>query len=138
MRVWLALSLLTTHWAPLPDGLETVLPLRTMAALPVPALVVGSLLLLGLATRLLTVTLLAALSTQMLDPLIVDRIYLTALLLMITMWRSGRISADALIERTFRSRFPQWWGEAQGSAGNAPRIVIVGAGFGGIACARTS
>ncbi|MEO8313633.1 MAG: FAD-dependent oxidoreductase [Pseudomonadota bacterium] len=137
VRIWLALALLATHWAALPDGLATMLPLRTMAQLPVPAVLVGLSLLLGLGTRLLTLILLVALSTRvMLDPQIVDQIYLTSLLLMMAMWGSGKISVDALIENWLRREFPQWWSDAPPAGETLPHIVIVGSGFGGIACAR--
>jgi NADH dehydrogenase/putative oxidoreductase len=137
VRIWLSLALLATHLDPLPDGLENVLPLRTMALLPVPALLVGAMLLLGVGTRVLALALLVALSTKvMLDPQIVDQIYLTALLLLLVMLGPGRISVDALAAKLLRRRLPQWWCDAPRTGDSSPRIVIVGAGFGGIACAR--
>ncbi|MFO1503472.1 MAG: FAD-dependent oxidoreductase [Steroidobacteraceae bacterium] len=137
VRIWLALALLATHLNPLPDGLEMALPLRTMAQLPVPVVVTGALLLTGLGTRILALALLFALSTRvMLDPQVVDQIYLTSLLLLIALWGPGKVSLDSLLAAQLRRRLPQWWGDGISRSAPRARIVIVGAGFAGMACAR--
>jgi NADH dehydrogenase/putative oxidoreductase len=48
---------------------------------------------------------------------------------------AGELSVDRLIERLLRARFPQLEGRPAFSLDGLPRVVIVGAGFGGIACA---
>ncbi len=48
---------------------------------------------------------------------------------------AGAISLDALIERALRQRFPQLDGKPAFSLDGLPRVVVVGAGFGGLACA---
>jgi len=47
----------------------------------------------------------------------------------------GALSLDALVDRSLRSRFPQLDGKPAFALAGLPRVVIVGAGFGGIACA---
>src|SRR5262249_14923158 len=48
----------------------------------------------------------------------------------------GVLSADEPIDRLLRRRFPQLSGKPAFSLDEAPHIVIVGAGFGGLAAAR--
>jgi len=48
---------------------------------------------------------------------------------------AGPISLDALIDRYLRARFPQLEGKPAFSLDGLPRVVIVGAGFSGMACA---
>jgi NADH dehydrogenase/putative oxidoreductase len=45
------------------------------------------------------------------------------------------LSLDGLIERTLKRRFPELEGRPAFSLEGLPRVVIVGAGFGGLACA---
>ena len=47
----------------------------------------------------------------------------------------GALSADTVIERLLRKRFPQLEGKPAFKLDGLPRVVIVGAGFAGIACA---
>src|SRR5215831_4345489 len=56
-------------------------------------------------------------------------------LLLLTIKGAGALSVDRLIERLLRARFPQLEGKPAFSLDGLPRVVIVGAGFGGIACA---
>jgi NADH dehydrogenase/putative oxidoreductase len=48
---------------------------------------------------------------------------------------AGRWSADGLIERGLRARFPQLEGKPAFALDEVPQVVIVGAGFGGLTCA---
>jgi NADH dehydrogenase/putative oxidoreductase len=48
---------------------------------------------------------------------------------------SGALAVDNLIERWLRARVPQLDGKPAFELDGLPRVVIVGAGFGGIACA---
>src|SRR5262249_59678491 len=48
----------------------------------------------------------------------------------------GPLSADEPIDRLMRRRFPQLSGKPAFSLDDAPHVVIVGAGFGGLAAAR--
>jgi NADH dehydrogenase/putative oxidoreductase len=49
---------------------------------------------------------------------------------------AGPLSLDALIGRVLARHFPQLEGKPAFSIEGLPRVVIVGAGFGGLACAR--
>jgi putative oxidoreductase len=49
---------------------------------------------------------------------------------------AGRFSLDSMIDRILRSRFPQLEGKPAFALEGLPRVVIVGAGFGGLACAE--
>jgi NADH dehydrogenase/putative oxidoreductase len=48
----------------------------------------------------------------------------------------GPLSIDALIEGRLRKRFPQLDGKPASSLANLPHVVVVGAGFGGLAATR--
>ena len=138
MRVWLAASLLLAAdpWYRT-KAVALWFPLHTVAHLPaVVALVAGSLLLVGFATRYVAPILLLGFSASaMMDAEFGYQAYLLTLLLMLVIHGSGRISLDALIERYLTRHIPELDGRPAFSLVGLPRIVIVGAGFGGIACA---
>jgi len=62
--------------------------------------------------------------------------YWTALLLILAAGGPGPLSLDGLMLAGLRRRLPQLSGKPAFSLEGLPRVVIVGAGFGGIACAR--
>ena len=112
------------------------LPLDVAMRLPTAlALAAGLLLFLGAATRQVTLLMLAALlGFSVVDPRLTDSIYLLMVLALLSTFGGGTLAADALAIRWYkqrqalRTKDPQGW----------PRVVIVGAGFGGLTCARAS
>jgi NADH dehydrogenase/putative oxidoreductase len=63
-------------------------------------------------------------------------IYWLMVLGLICLQGAGTLSADNLIYLKLRRRFPQLDGKPAFSLADAPRVVIVGAGFGGLAAAH--
>src|SRR6516225_9853294 len=62
--------------------------------------------------------------------------YWTVLLLLLVAKGPGSISLDGVVVAGLRRRMPQLSGKPTLSLERLPRVVIVGAGFGGVACAR--
>jgi NADH dehydrogenase/putative oxidoreductase len=121
-------------------GVAQWLPLHAAAALPVAtALAIGVLLAIGLATRMAAaVAVLALLTRAAIGAPIANPTYLLALFALLLVQGAGPISLDRLIQariarRTATAQAGAWAGGSV--SGDRPRIVIVGAGFGGIACA---
>jgi len=100
------------------------------------ALAAGLLVVAGLATRI-TAFLLAviALGSTVMGVTATALPWWVAALVLIGLRGPGPFSFDALIERTLRSGFPQLDGKPAFALAGLPHIVIVGAGFGGLACA---
>ncbi|MGE0734003.1 MAG: FAD-dependent oxidoreductase [Alphaproteobacteria bacterium] len=95
------------------------------------------LLALGLCTRLAALPLIAM--TLVIQFTYLDRaehFFWIVLLALIALRGPGNLSLDALILRWLCRVFPQLAGKPAFSLQNAPRVVIVGAGFGGIAAAK--
>jgi putative oxidoreductase len=143
LRVWLATALLVPvpGWmsvAETPDSMAArLLPLATAAQLPAPvAMFAGSLLLAGLATRAVGIALLLALSVNaMIDPRQSDAVYLLMLLAIFVTFGAGRPSADALIATWISQQLERLGADEAQSREQLPKVVIIGAGFGGISCA---
>ena len=140
LRVWLALALLLTSnaiFSALGPALSAWLPLRTAAALFAGA---GSLLAvalgLGLATRIAAA---AALSVtgyhEMMTAADFSTFWTLGLVLLIVSG-PGALSLDGALVTMLKRRFPQLDGKPAFSLTGLPRVVIVGAGFGGVACSR--
>jgi NADH dehydrogenase/putative oxidoreductase len=113
------------------------LPLHTASSWPAPlALSAGALLLIGLGTRATTLALLllTAGAAMMRSPFAGDAYLCWTLLLLLTQG-GGVLSADALIVRLARARFPELEGKPAFALEGLPRVLIVGAGFGGLRCA---
>lgn len=62
--------------------------------------------------------------------------YWTALLMILAAKGPGPFSLDGLMLAGLRHWLPQLSGKPAFSLKGLPRVVIIGAGFGGIACAR--
>jgi putative oxidoreductase len=142
LRVWFAAALLvaagSTLWGMLTvDALGIALPARTAAHIPSVLLIPGALLLaFGLGARLTSLALLAGLlGAQMADPRLSDDWYCILVLALVALTGPGVLSLDALIEAALQRAFPQLAGKPAFSLEGLPRVVIVGAGFGGLACA---
>ncbi len=143
LRAWLASTLV----AVVSDvrGLELALPVTSAAALPLGDALLSlaaMLLVLGLATRIVALVVLAAAFAAIMgatpDADLVSASGLAwwiAALALLTLGGPGAISADELIARRLRRIFPQLDGKPAFSLEGLPRVVIVGAGFGGLACA---
>jgi len=100
------------------------------------ALFVGILLLSGLATRYLAVALIVVLFTHaMMDPRATDAVYLLMIFAVLIALGGGAISLDRLIAWLLTRCFPAMEQRDVRQLDGLPRVVIVGAGFGGISCA---
>ena len=143
MRGWLAVALLAAgiQSALQPGrslaGLEAWLPIQTVQIWPAALLVgAGALLAAGLFSRCVAIALaLTSAGTAMMMPAAGDRLLLFGALGLLTLFGAGDLSLDALVGRALRRRLPEIDGKPAFSLEGLPRIVIVGAGFGGIACA---
>src|SRR5260221_6121267 len=114
------------------------LPSRSAAALfavagPFLAVPLG----LGLATRLVVALALGAMgySEMMANDGNFTAFWMLGLALMLVSG-PGALSLDGAILRGLKRRFPQLDGKPAFSLAALPRVAIIGAGFGGIACAR--
>jgi NADH:ubiquinone reductase (H+-translocating) len=144
LRVWLALALLMASrqlasvLGQLAPALPFWLPLRSAAALfggavPFLALPLGA----GLATRFVTVLVLSAAGycEMMADHGYLAAVWMLGLVLLLVLG-PGDLSLDGAILKGLKRRFPQLEGKPAFSLAELPRVAIIGAGFGGIACAR--
>jgi putative oxidoreductase len=144
LRLWIgaalalaALSHAGTVSAELSQELSLWLPLKAAGVFP-PAVAIACAVFLsvGLATRFAGLTvILAILGKQMADPALVDDWYWLAIAGLLVLFGPGGLSIDAAIDRGLRRVFPQLEGKPAFSLEGLPRVVIVGAGFGGLACA---
>jgi uncharacterized membrane protein YphA (DoxX/SURF4 family) len=129
LRVWLIAAVLSTSAVILPTHLAN--PLRSAFGLIALALIA-----LGLGTRIVATALLALLlATQMTDLRSSADIYWIMLLTLFAVYGSGAFSLDYFIDRSLRRIFPQLDGKPAFSLEGLPRVVIIGAGFGGLTCA---
>jgi putative oxidoreductase len=143
VRVWLGAALLlavlhpnAAHGNPV-AGIAAWLPIMTASHVPaIEALVGGGLLLVGLGTRYAAMALIIALSVGgMMDPRMSDTVYLLMLCAIFVIFGAGQLSLDALIARVLAEKFPLLEARRRYAEDGAPRVVIVGAGFGGMSCA---
>ncbi|WP_288130319.1 FAD-dependent oxidoreductase [Accumulibacter sp.] len=144
LRLWLALAVLAAvagfAIAASNGGtmdVAALLPVTSAAAFAAPLpLICAALLALGCATRPAALLLMLAISTvRMLGAGVEAYPYWFMALALMALWGPGPLSLDALVERALRRRFPQLAGQPAFSLDDVPRVVIVGAGFGGLACA---
>lgn len=151
VRVWFALALIiagaiqleAAGATPMWEGVPHIghwLPLRSATdfagALGLLGLVSGLLLAAGLATRFSALILIgAALALRVMVSWHTDHAYWIAALGLIALYGPGWLSLDQVLYRRLARKFPQLKGKPAFSLQGLPRIVIVGAGFGGLACA---
>lgn len=143
LRVWLSLALLAVGSPLALRFLNAILPLALWLPVEVTgnvpagaALFVGILLLSGLATRYLAVALIVVLFTRaMMDPRATDAVYLLMIFSVLIASGGGAISLDRLIAGLLTRCFPAMEQRDVRQLDGLPRVVIVGAGFGGISCA---
>jgi NADH dehydrogenase/putative oxidoreductase len=142
MRVWLGAALLLAVLRPhaahgdSTTGPAVWLPVMTASHLAaIEALVAGGLLVLGLGTRYTAAALIVAVSVRgMMDPRMSDTVYLLMLCAIFVIFGAGQLSLDTVIARVLARKFPHLEARRYAEDG-APRVVIVGAGFGGMSCA---
>lgn len=130
LRLWVAASVVA--WA---DAHHAFAAQTFAVPMPILAGVVAVLLGLGLGTRLAALVLAALLSAHMGEPGDVAPFAAALVAGLLALRGGGRISLDALIERRLERRYPQLAGRPAFALDAVPRVVIVGAGFGGLACA---
>ncbi len=143
VRIWLgaalALAVLRADLArdDSPARAAAWLPIKTASHVPaVVAFVGGGLLLLGLGTRYTAVALIIALSVcGVMDPRSSDTGYVLMICAIFVIFGAGQWSLDELIARLLAKKLPQLEARRRYAEDGAPRVVIVGAGFGGMSCA---
>ncbi len=97
--------------------------------------VAAILLALGLGTRVVAIMLAALLFAHMGAPGNAAPFAAALVAGLLVLRGAGRFSLDALIEQHLERQYPQLAGRPAFALDAVPRVVIVGAGFGGLACA---
>ena len=135
IRVWLGVTLLAVAFGRADLGLW--LPLATLSAwAPWAAVIAGALMVLGLATRWVTVVLVfGSVVVPMVNTGLTADSFGTMVLAMIAILGPGPAALDRLIARSLARRYPQLEGKPSFAVDSAPRVVIIGGGFGGLSCA---
>ena len=137
LRVWLGLAITLGALGLAPSGWSELLPLDSAASLhgALAALVGGALLLVGLATRVTAAGfIVVGLAGSMMGEASVQLWWWLGLALLV-LHGGGALACDGALVGMLRRRFPQLAGEPAFALDDVPRVVIVGAGFGGLACA---
>ena len=141
-RVWLGIALLMSallrsSGAEFSD-LGRWLPLDVALRVPLAAAWAGgALLCIGLATRYISALMLFALfAYSMIDPRVTDSIYLLMFLAILGVYGGGLLSLDELLVHLRDRWFPAAKRPGLDGLRGLPRVVIVGAGFGGLRCAQ--
>ena len=114
-----------------------VLPTASATFLPETlAILAGVLLVMGLATRIVALVLAAvALGSGVMGVAATGLPWWIATFALLALRGPGPLSIDELIDRALRRSFPQLDGKPAFALEGLPRVVIIGAGFGGLACA---
>ena len=135
LRLWIAATFIATMW-PL-SGYGAWLPLHSASMFAgVIGMFCATLLVLGIATRLITLLLLLfTFAVQMTDPQLSVDIYWLMLFALLVANGPGTWSLDQLLHRRLAKSYPQLDGKPAFSLQGLQRVVIVGAGFGGLSCA---
>jgi len=138
LRTWLGAALLfvscgNQSWL---ASLRAWLPLATATTWPAALAWFGAVALCaGVATRYAAIGLFALGSTvAMMHGVAAEAVYLNATLALLVVQGAGPLSADAAIGIPLRRRYPQLAGKPAFSLEGLPRVIIVGAGFAGLAC----
>lgn len=133
LRLWLAVAIYFAF-----RGLTQyvdILPITTAANFANNiGLVLGLLLVLGIALRWTALAYIIAAPVIMIMQMDSNTYWIFALILLAT-YGAGCLSIDYLISRKLRKIYPQLDGKPAYSLEGLPHVVIVGAGFGGLACA---
>jgi NADH dehydrogenase FAD-containing subunit/uncharacterized membrane protein YphA (DoxX/SURF4 family) len=138
VRLWLAAGILVAG-GPMSDATVPWLPVTTLAPLGgTGGLAAAALLLAGLALRPAALAaIIAYLGLEMGGVVDLDSTHLFILVLAgLALAGAGPYSLDHLLLRRLRRSFPELEGRLAGRFEDLPQVVIVGAGFGGLACAH--
>ena len=136
LRAWIGAALILAALRLAPLGWDALLPLHSAAQFhAAPALVCGALLLLGLATRIAASAFIALGLAASMVAAETAQLWWWLALAVLAVHGAGAGSCDGVLVRILRRRFPQLAGEPAFSLEDVPQVVIVGAGFGGLACA---
>jgi putative oxidoreductase len=141
LRLWLGAALIVAASAharlSVGANAERWLPLDVAMRLPTMVAMVGGVaLMIGVGTRYVALLLLLGLfAFSVADPRLSDSIYLLMLLVILTVHGGGVLAIDALVRR-WQSRLFSIPTSSELLTLNWPRVVIVGAGFGGLRCAQ--
>jgi putative oxidoreductase len=141
MRIWLATSLLLSGAGVFARGgggaLGPWLPIETLSHNPAQlALYSGVCMLVGFGTRYVAVGLMVLTAFgAMMDVRLGNDIYLLMTLAILVAYGPGPISADSVLTTWLKRRYPALEGKPAFALDGLPRVVIVGAGFGGLSCA---
>jgi NADH dehydrogenase/putative oxidoreductase len=143
LRIWLAVALFAATAHGIPTALSRIgwltplLPSNIAALLPAGIAWLGVVpLLLGAGTRYLGAAMIGALFVHaMIDPRETDAVYLLMTFAIFSIFGGGSISCDRAISAVLSALFPQLNQRDARSLEGLPRVVIVGAGFGGVSCA---
>lgn len=117
---------------------STVLPLASAALFAAPvAIVLVAMLVAGSGARVVAMALAASILTQAVasDMTTGTAACWFAAFALLAVHGPGPIAVDAVLLRWLARRFPQVQGKPAFALDGLPHVVIVGAGFGGIACA---
>jgi putative oxidoreductase len=133
MRAWLLLTL----WASWSGASNVFLAPNSASYFLTRSGSIGfALVALGLGTRIASaIFVLLLLATQMTDMRAGLDIYWISIFALFALHGAGKYSADHVVDRALRGAFPQLDGKPAFSLEGLPRVVIVGAGFGGLTCA---
>jgi putative oxidoreductase len=133
LRLWLATAIYFAY-----QGLtqySDILPITTATNFANPiGLTAALLLVLGLALRWVGLAVIVATPAMVMMQMNLDSYWVFALMLL-AIYGAGCWSLDYLISNKLRHIYPQLDGKPAFSLEGLPRVVIVGAGFGGLACA---
>ena len=144
LRIWLALSLALAGIAP--TGLVRLNEVATlMRALPYDsapklapaiAVIVAAMLATGTATRYVAIALIIHASVgAMMDLRYTSELYWICALVLLAFHGSGWWCVDRAMRAALIRRYPEIAGAPAFAPGDVPRVVIIGAGFGGLTCA---
>ncbi|MEO8627201.1 MAG: FAD-dependent oxidoreductase [Betaproteobacteria bacterium] len=142
LRLWLVAAMLIAAGSAIagfmaPESVALFFPLRSAAHVPAPLLLAGAWsLALGVGTRITSAILLLTLAAmQMMEPRLSEDVYWMLTFALLALNGPGALSIDAVIGRVAKRLFPQLDGKPAFALAGLPRVVIVGAGFGGLSCA---
>ncbi|QDP71091.1 DoxX family membrane protein [Legionella israelensis] len=143
LRIWLMITLLLV--AQQINALSTMGMVKYSAWLPLSSawFIFGNLSIalallfgLGLATRLSAVAAMIIISINYMEGAVAFYPYWLMVMAVLFVSGPGRVSLDHLILSFLRQRYPQLSGKPAFHLDRLPHVVIVGGGFGGIACAK--
>jgi NADH dehydrogenase FAD-containing subunit/uncharacterized membrane protein YphA (DoxX/SURF4 family) len=136
-RLWLAGAILSIAFQFGATEGGALLPLRSAAKFSTALeWTLAAMLVVGLATRPAALALIGLSGVlQVMELRYTEYVYWFFALGLLVLHGAGRYSADALLRNWLRRVFPQLEGKPAFSLQGLPRVVIVGAGFGGLTCA---